>query len=56
MDPLSVPEVRSASRLVRDERKSPEQRQRWQSGGTVLDVESEEEEVRGFSSLYQIGC
>ena len=57
MDPLSVPDVRSASRLVRDERESPEQRQRWQSGGTVLDVESEEEEaVRGFSSLYQIGC
>ena len=57
MDPLSVPDVRSASRLVRDERESPQQRQRWQSGGTVLDVESEEEEaVRGFSSLYQIGC
>ena len=55
LDPLSIPEVRCASQLVKDEeRTSPEQR--WQGGGTVLDVENEEEEeVRGsLSPLYQI--
>ena len=44
--------------LVKDEeRESPEllQRQQWQSGGTVLNVESEEEEeeVSSFSPLHQ---
>ena len=45
--------------LVKDEeRESPEllQRQQWQSGGTVLNVESEEEEeeVSSFSPLHQM--
>ena len=55
LDPLSIPEMRCASQLVKDEeRESPEQR--WQGGSTVLDVENEEEEeVRSsLSPLYQI--
>ena len=54
LDPLSIPDVRCVSQLVKyEERESPEQRQRWQGGGTVLDVESEEEEeVSSLSLLY----
>ena len=56
LDPLSIPEVKYASQLVKgEERESPEQQQRWQGGGTVLDVENEEEqEVSSLSPLYQM--
>lgn len=56
LDPLSIPEVKYASQLVKGkERESPEQQQRWQGGGTVLDVENEEEqEVSSLSPLYQM--
>ena len=52
LDPLSVPEFKPLQHpsQLEEERRSPKQRQQWavkrqQFGGSVLDVESEEEEA-----------